>query len=50
LLQKPLAIAAGGSGHLGVDKYGRDVYRTAQDSGYVVLARWVYSKPQETTP
>lgn len=43
LLRKPLAIEAGGSGHQGVDKYGRDVYRTAQDSGYVALARWVFS-------
>ncbi len=43
LLQKPLAIDAGGSGHIGVDKYGRDVYRTADDSGYVALARWVFS-------
>jgi hypothetical protein len=50
LLQKPLAIAAGGSGHNGVDKYGRDVYRTAQDSGYLVLARWVYSPAPEAKP
>ena len=50
LLQKPLAIAAGGSGHGGVDKYGRDVYRTAQDSGYLVLARWVYSASPEPKP
>jgi hypothetical protein len=43
LLRKPLAVAAGGAGHRGVDKYGRDVYRTAQDSGYLTLARWVLS-------
>lgn len=43
LLRKPLAIEAGGYGHLGVDPYGRDVYRTTQDIGYVSLARWVYS-------
>jgi hypothetical protein len=45
LLKKPLAVEAGGAGHLGVDKYGRNVYRTAQDAGYLVLARWVMSAP-----
>jgi hypothetical protein len=45
LLRKPLAVEAGGSGHLGVDSYGRDVYRTTQDAGYVKLARWVFSDP-----
>lgn len=45
LLRKPLAIEAGGYGHLGVDAYGRDVYRTTQDAGYVLLARWAYSPP-----
>lgn len=43
LLRKPLAVEAGGYGHLGVDGYGRDVYRTTQDAGYVKIARWVYS-------
>jgi hypothetical protein len=45
LLSKPLAVEAGGAGHLGVDKYGRNVYRTAQDAGYLALARWVMSAP-----
>jgi hypothetical protein len=45
LLRKPLAVAAGGAGHLGVDDYGRDVYRTAEDSGFLALARWVYTVP-----
>ena len=45
LLRKPLAVEAGGYGHLGVDNYGRDVYRTTQDAGYVKLARWVFSDP-----
>jgi hypothetical protein len=49
LLRKPLAVAAGGAGHRGVDKHGRDVYRTTQDSGYVTLARWVLS-PAPMTP
>jgi hypothetical protein len=47
LLRKPLSVAAGGAGHRGVDNYGRDVYRTKQDSGYVALARWVLA-PQDT--
>lgn len=45
LLRKPLAVEAGGYGHLGVDNYGRDVYRTTHDAGYVKLARWVFSDP-----
>lgn len=45
LLRKPLSVEAGGYGHLGVDNYGRDVYRTTQDAGYVKLARWVFSDP-----
>lgn len=45
LLRKPLAVAAGGSGHLGVDGYGRDIYRTPSDTGYVTIARWVLSDP-----
>ncbi len=49
LLRKPLAVAAGGSGHLGVDKHGRDIYRTAQDSGYLTIARWVYGTPTMTS-
>jgi hypothetical protein len=48
LLRKPLAVEAGGAGHFGTDIYGRDVYRTTQDSGYVVLARWVLSAQEET--
>lgn len=49
LLRKPLAVEAGGAGHQGVDAYGRDVYRTTQDSGYVALARWVLSPPPTPT-
>jgi hypothetical protein len=45
LLRKPLAVAAGGAGHLGVDGYGRDIYRTPTDTGYVTIARWVLSDP-----
>ena len=45
LLRKSLAVEAGGYGHLGVDGYGRNVYRTTQDAGYQALARWVLSPP-----
>lgn len=45
LLQKPLAVAAGGAAHGGVDGYDRDVYRTTQDDGYRVLLRWVMTQP-----
>jgi len=41
LLRKPLAIEAGGAGHLGADKFGRNVYRTVNDAGYLIIARWV---------
>jgi hypothetical protein len=43
LLRKPLAAAAGGAGHLGVDRFGRNVYRSVDDQGYLVLSRWVFS-------
>jgi hypothetical protein len=45
LLRKPLAVEAGGSGHSGVDDFDRDIYRTTRDSGYVTIARWVFSEP-----
>jgi hypothetical protein len=43
LLRKPLAVKAGGAGHRGTDRYGRNVYRTTNDPGYLVLARWVFA-------
>lgn len=43
LLKKPLAVAAGGAGHLGIDKFGRNLYRTTDSPGYLTLSRWVYS-------
>jgi len=45
LLRKPLAREAGGAGHEGVDKFGRNVYRSANDQGYLAIARWVFSQP-----
>jgi len=41
LLRKPLATAAGGSGHEGTDRLGRNVYQSKLDPGYVALAAWV---------
>ncbi len=41
LLRKPLAVEAGGAGHLGADSFGRNLYRTVNDQGYLVIARWV---------
>lgn len=42
LLRKGLDAQAGGTGHLGLDKYGRNVYRSASSPGYIALAKWVY--------
>jgi hypothetical protein len=48
LLRKPLAIEAGGSDHGGADKYGRNVYRTVNDKGYLSLTKWVVTlKPNQ---
>jgi hypothetical protein len=43
LLRKGLDAQAGGTGHLGLDKFGRNVYRSGASSGYVALAKWAYS-------
>jgi hypothetical protein len=40
LLVKPLEASSGGSAHGGVDRYGRNVYRSPQDTGYQTLLRW----------
>jgi hypothetical protein len=40
LLTKPLAIKAGGSGHRGVDAYGRNVYQSKDDPGYQAILQW----------
>ena len=46
LLRKPLAPALGGAVHGGIDAYGRNVYRTDLDAGWLTLARWVNNRPQ----
>jgi hypothetical protein len=43
LLRKGLDAQAGGTGHLGLDRYGRNVYRSGDSPGYLTLSRWVYS-------
>jgi len=43
LLRKPLAVEAGGADHAGVDKFGRNVYRTPDDEGFLILQRWVFN-------
>jgi len=40
LLTKPLEAKAGGVGHKGVDHFGRNVYRSAQDPSYLMLLQW----------
>jgi hypothetical protein len=49
LLRKPLAVQAGGAGHRGTDRFGRDVYRTTNDDGYLAIARWVFAIPADGT-
>ena len=50
LLRKPLALEAGGSTHLGADKFGRNIYRTANDAGYLTIARWVFAVANTPMP
>lgn len=40
LLLKPLDANAGGTGHGGMDVFGRNVYRSAYDPNYLALLRW----------
>jgi hypothetical protein len=40
LLRKPLEPAAGGQGHKGVDDFGRNVFESTRDPGYVTLSTW----------
>lgn len=47
LLRKPLAVERGGADHEGVDNYGRNVYRTPDDEGFRIIARWVYAYAED---
>jgi len=42
-LRKPLALAAGGQTHEGVDAFGRNVYASKADPRYSVLLEWARS-------
>ena len=48
LFLKPLEPVAGGAGHEGTDLFGRDVYQTKLDPGFVVLQSWVMGAPPPT--
>lgn len=48
LLRKPLAVEAGGSHHEGVDRFGRNVYRTVDDEGYRAIERFVLALDEES--
>lgn len=50
LLVKPLEASSGGSAHGGVDRYGRNVYRSAQDPGYQTLLRWALGSAGAAAP
>jgi hypothetical protein len=43
LLRKPLEVAAGGAGHLGTDRLGRNVYQSKQDPSWLALKAWADS-------
>jgi hypothetical protein len=45
LLRKPLAVKAGGTGHEGADDWGRNVYDSTTEPGYVELVHWVHANP-----
>jgi len=44
LLGKPLEPEAGGQGHKGIDDFGRNVFGSTRDPGYVLLASWARSQ------
>jgi len=48
LLKKPLAIEAGGASHAGMDDFGRNVYRSTHDEGYLAISRFVFAQPKAT--
>jgi hypothetical protein len=45
LLRKPLASAAGGTGHEGVDDHGRNVYQSKMEPGWIVIHQWALGLP-----
>ena len=43
LLRKPLALAAGGQTHVGVDTFGQNLFRDRSDDDYQLLLAWALS-------
>ncbi len=50
LLSKPLEVGSGGQGHKGVDDYGRNVYASRSDPGYLVLFSWAHTQASNPQP
>ena len=44
LLRKPLQLEAGGAGHTGVDRYGKNVYPSKADLRWRMLEAWVQGR------
>jgi hypothetical protein len=50
LLRKPLSVAAGGSGHKGLDAWKKNVYASTQDPRYQALHNWAFSMSAALQP
>lgn len=50
LLVKPLEEDSGGTGHEGMDAFGRNVYQTAGDPNYLVIVQWARSLAAPVLP
>lgn len=50
LLSKPLETLRGGSGHKGVDDFGRNVYATPRAAGYQTLLNWARTASYTNAP
>ena len=44
LLRKPLASSLGGTGHLGTDSFGRNVFESMDNDDYLTIAKWVFGE------
>jgi len=44
LLRKPLELDQGGAPHMGVDRFGRDVFADTLDPAYLALLQWAGSQ------
>ena len=45
LIRKPLEVGAGGAGHEGIDRFGRDVYGSMDSPNLQQLLRWARGEP-----